>query len=765
MSTTYVDINARNSILENDTNNIFEYQLPEAVSLPAGTNISVQNALINLQGITGASIEIDQEYNETICFQYYVSDSTYQAPRGVAGSVSIEYKLYDNIDIHVNQDQEFGLPNFGLPGQIGADLEFDMGWSENIMPLTVSTKDDNGNYTTYPMCGIVDIKIEKGVYSISKLVTLISDQINQRISLQNERISNIQVDKLNSKYTGLLVNNTMNRFVKVEGFKKKAGDGAVAPVRDWVAYHNADPEYVDGNWWTMNSQPGSVIPMRRALRVTDTGIPTAVAVTCQQNERIRRAVVEQKIDASADQDLLWSNFVPANKPAKNKNPDGKYNIVFNEPIGSAKLNSDLSANKILYNIFKQGMGVGTTGFNINYDSVRSAFSIQKCHETRREPSHDRYGNTLPSPGAGVSYVKIPCKQAQGDAGDTGTGSEPMYPDQLSTIKTLVQRYSGVCIYNWAYKTCQEKGNPYIDPESQPGLAEFQTYDEFFNNEADANTAWEGTIWRRMGFTYADLQSKNAFTEQKFFKNDIETSPGFTTRNQIGSSAMPYISTLYNPLSEAGTKQAAPKGGSIALASVTGLHSFNLLNYSVPNYRFTNSTKTGAQPPTVAQYQASFYTAAVMFPIETKELDVTATELPVLTENGYLYILSNLVDQNDIVKFKDNVGLLDQLPKSNLSNQDFISDRTQINHTIANEKILNSIRIQILNPDLTNVSLQKNSSILIKITKPMEKSTVLLNKIKNTMEENAVQQNVQAEIAQAQKAQAQQAKPKRKKKAT
>ena len=72
MATTYVDINARNSRLENDTNNIFEYQLPEAVSLPAGTNISVQNALINLQGITGASIEIDQEYNETICFQYYV---------------------------------------------------------------------------------------------------------------------------------------------------------------------------------------------------------------------------------------------------------------------------------------------------------------------------------------------------------------------------------------------------------------------------------------------------------------------------------------------------------------------------------------------------------------------------------------------------------------------------------------------------------------------------------------------------------------------
>ena len=759
MATTYVDINARNSRLENDTNNIFEYQLPEAVSLPAGTNISVQNALINLQGITGASIEIDQEYNETICFQYYVSDSTYQAPRGVTGAAGVEYKLYDNLDIHSNMDQEFGSPNYGTQNAPGQGGEWDMGWSENIMPLTVSTKDDNGHYTTYPMCGIVDIKIEKGVYSISKLVTLISDQINQRISIQNERISNIQVDKLNSEYTGLLVNNTMNRFVKVEGFK--SGDAATAtPKQNWVEYLNADPNYVDGDWWTMNSQPGTVVPMRRALRVTDTGIPTAVAVTCQQNERIRRAVVEQKIDASADQDLLWSNFVPANKPANTKNPDGKYNIVFNEPIGAAKLNSNLDKNKLIYNIFNQGMGVGTTGFNINYDAVRSAFSIQKCHETRREQSHDRFGNTLSSPGAGVSYVKIPCNQAQGDAGDTGTGSEPMTTEQLSTIKTLIQRYSGVCVYNWAYQTCLEKGNPYVNPngDATTGLAEFQTFDEFFDNEANAIIAWEETIWKRMGFTYSDLQSKNAFTEQKFFGNDIEISPGFTTRNEIGSSAMPYISTLYNPLAETGSAGKPPAGGGITLPSVNALHSFNLLSYNVPQYRFNNSTAAGAQPVTVAQYQASFYTAAVMFPIQTKELDVTASELPVLTENGYLYILSNLVDQNDIVKFKDNVGLLDQLPKSNLSNQDFISDRTQITHTLANEKILNSIRIQILNPDLTNVTLQANSSILIKITRPMEKQTVLLNNIENSMKENALQAQVQKE---AQAAQAAQAAPKKK----
>ena len=81
---------------------------------------------------------------------------------------------------------------------------------------------------------------------------------------------------------------------------------------------------------------------------------------------------------------------------------------------------------------------------------------------------------------------------------------------------------------------------------------------------------------------------------------------------------------------------------------------------------------------------------------------------------------------------------------------------------SNEKILNSIRIQILNPDLTNVTLQANSSILIKITRPMEKQTVLLNNISNSMKENALQAQVQKEAQAAQAASKKKAKTKVKK---
>ena len=49
MTTSYVDVNAFNSRIEKDTNNIFTYQLPNSIELPTGTEISVQNALIKTQ--------------------------------------------------------------------------------------------------------------------------------------------------------------------------------------------------------------------------------------------------------------------------------------------------------------------------------------------------------------------------------------------------------------------------------------------------------------------------------------------------------------------------------------------------------------------------------------------------------------------------------------------------------------------------------------------------------------------------------------------
>ena len=64
-------------------------------------------------------------------------------------------------------------------------------------------------------------------------------------------------------------------------------------------------------------------------------------------------------------------------------------------------------------------------------------------------------------------------------------------------------------------------------------------------------------------------------------------------------------------------------------------------------------------------------------------------------------------------------------KTNLSNQDFIVDKNDITQTLSQSKVINKIRIKVLNPNLTMPILNDSSSILIKISKPNIIPTTLL----------------------------------------
>ena len=74
-NTIYLDINAKNSQL-NEDNNLLRYDLPEAVSLPTGTEIKCLQSIVNQQGTVGTSITFEEEIRETIIIQYYLIDTT-----------------------------------------------------------------------------------------------------------------------------------------------------------------------------------------------------------------------------------------------------------------------------------------------------------------------------------------------------------------------------------------------------------------------------------------------------------------------------------------------------------------------------------------------------------------------------------------------------------------------------------------------------------------------------------------------------------------
>ena len=77
----YIDINrfsAQDS--ESSQTNIWDYKLNDTIVAPAGSAISIHQAFINQKGITGQSIEIEEDINETIQYYVYVTEDLQPIP-------------------------------------------------------------------------------------------------------------------------------------------------------------------------------------------------------------------------------------------------------------------------------------------------------------------------------------------------------------------------------------------------------------------------------------------------------------------------------------------------------------------------------------------------------------------------------------------------------------------------------------------------------------------------------------------------------------
>ena len=66
----YIDTNRQNCLKKtDDKNNEWEYKLSNVIQLPVGSEIALQDTFIHKQGISGSTIEIEEDINETI--NYY----------------------------------------------------------------------------------------------------------------------------------------------------------------------------------------------------------------------------------------------------------------------------------------------------------------------------------------------------------------------------------------------------------------------------------------------------------------------------------------------------------------------------------------------------------------------------------------------------------------------------------------------------------------------------------------------------------------------
>lgn len=755
MTTRYVDLNCSNAIKRNETNNRYTYKLNQGLELPTGTSVEVQNSLINLQGITGQSIEIEEDIEETILFQYYSLDSSIQAPVVDVGDPAKVLSYNTLVDVRVTLNSELTQPQQlaeqdGGGAYTGTALTYtpenqtNFGFTENIMPMVgvMEIGDDVNpalkNFYLIPMCGEADIRIPKGIYSVNSLSDLISDQINM---VQNpdkgKSVESLYEQQRNAgKYKGIVTNNTTNRLIQTMR----------TDFWDKFLQGSTDADAVISN---LNQMPTGDEGNPRVLNKNDADVVAGMAVLPNFNREIMKMAKTNEYEhfANVESPVLINNAF-RNTASGGNQGSRRYGSGFVANNGDTDAGFPLGIVTNTYNLFQYGMVVGTTGFNLSYDSDRSGFSFDKLHEPRRIPTHDKRGNALSNPSQECCYTKrVPRKPEIVEGVNPYPGLSQEQIDILANgANALVQRFSGIMIYNFAYKTAKKLANP-KSPAMTKGQNtdesdKFYNFDEFFTDDKEAREAWQKTLWARLGFSYDQLVNKDNFETQNQF-NVKQYLNGVTTRADVDTSLLPFCSTLFQQYGKAGHTHSGDQA--FDLPALPSIQLFNLLDCNVPFTPYNNNLKDADKGfiPNVYSYEASFYDFAVMIPVQVSGRKLVADALPILSKNGYMLVLSNVVDQNDYAAHQSELGIIDLVPKSSLSNQDFIADRNFIQHIISNPKTLNSIDIAIVNPDLTDVVLEPDSTILLKITTPLQKPTILLAQAELQEAETDVEQTLTA----------------------
>tara|TARA_R110002020_G_scaffold131362_1_gene293719 strand:- start:1227 stop:3425 length:2199 start_codon:yes stop_codon:yes gene_type:complete len=686
-NTIYIDANRDNSTSGATTTNEWTYKLNSELLLPKGTNIQLQNSFINKQGITGGSIEIEEDILETITYYHYITETPQNAPNcnyvddGTSwfrGTLNAEktnfannFKLTNDAgDTQITQGDidalilDFGMTTEGEIKSEHYDYFKAFGGSGMILPRCKIVKHtDNLGYVA-PVIDTLEIKIPRGVYGIGQIAQIIEDQINGLSFLDA---------------SGKLIKRDTNHLL-MQGNNTWEGQPKNSPCLIEV---DLKPRSFD-------------VSVQEPFNIT--GLEGDIFL----NQQDFNDLVEfNKTDGTT---IGQTQF----KFTDYKNTHAIYNLTVNYDDGSrgGVVDDDITLNE--YNLFNYNdygtpqvikRLIGTTNFSMEYDTVRNGFVLNGLHNVPRQPSHDRMGNEMTNSGQTSIYLK---KEAS-----NGRNFDQMPVEMRKLTRSLINRpYTrdmGIAIVNFGYGTClKEKtidtGNPRED---------LQRFGEFFRTDAEKDSAWDKTIWGRLGFSFNQLGNHKNFNKQDIYNKHTQVPEyGFTTDVPIDVSMIPTVSTLTNPTK---AKQWYPddsKGDGLKNVELN-----NTLGFAFPKARISEENED--------LYINSLLTTTAMIPIVIDSVGgIIADKLPRLSKHGYYLITSDILDNfKDNVKKGDVLPLLGVVPKSSESNQDYITANNQIIQVLSQDKVLNKIKIKVLNPDLTNPHLGNSSSVLMKITMP------------------------------------------------
>ena len=451
------------------------------------------------------------------------------------------------------------------------------------------------------------------------------------------------------------------------------------------------------------------------------------------------------------------------RPQKNVdiNPASKptfFNPVANDTAGDNAIDMagsciNLNNTDADYDPARQGYYIGTPEFNLSYDSSSSSYVVDNLHQSWRIPDYDNYGNEIENGGETAVLLRRVCDFAKGqraidrlnpDYGISKPNIESLAEELIDCLEQPKQREGGIAVFNWATLAAREFGdkdwtNPDVYNQDMTDLLEWEDY---FTTKTKAKAAWKKTLWGRIGFRYEQLQDRDFFEQNKSYDRPIDEKVrvrGATTRADVDMGAAPSVATAYNPsvkpkipnkpnapiaprtYDNLDINTAAQTEGTKGIWLGYGTGGEASYNYGVrykndddrPIYRYSNN----------ASYFGSFWKYSTAAIILAKGRPIRAYDLPILSQQGYYIITADILDQHeDSVKKGRNMPLLGVVPLSGEATNDFLNAVEPLTHLISQEKVVNSIKFKVLYPNLMNPEIDDNSSVILKIVRPVAPPT-------------------------------------------
>lgn len=383
-----------------------------------------------------------------------------------------------------------------------------------------------------------------------------------------------------------------------------------------------------------------------------------------------------------------------------------------------------------YNPLRNGFYVGTPDFRLNWSPDTSSYNINNLHQPWRIPAYDNYGNQIESAGEEGVMIKRANENSKNQFfTDNTPNPNYIHPSFQRSFQNTVSRYGGIGVYNWARSIARKYGdidwtNPKLFNQDKLHLL---TFNDYFTTTTKAKTAWKSSIWARLGFTYEQMCNEDAYELNQYYDRPIlgdlpSDNPrlwGTTTKVDLGVGASSAIATAYNPtevLVEGEKNHIAPRTYNNFDINTP----FNVAGTAIP-YKSSagNTNDYGGDVNNIYSYFSSMWKEMTGTIVLTKGRPLQALSLPTLNEQGYYIITSDILEAHeDSLKNSKGMGLLGVVPFSQQATNDFMSNTEPLIHIINQKKILNSVKFKVLYPNLQNPEIDPNSSIILKIVRPV-----------------------------------------------